>query len=215
MIIIEGNFIDIKNFYFAGKKLVEGVQNVMDRVATNVTNSPGEQERLLKNPIDILCFGRAGVGKTTLLEALTGRNLGSTPRLDHGTQKLECCDINESLPRKDGSTIPIHIRFWDSKGIEKWTGSDVEQFLKELSTNNVKPLCVLYCATSNGRVDSVVVTSLLQFFFEKKIAIFYVVTNIYSQSDEQLDGQIDGGIKIMSSVSGYEPRSLTDLGKCI
>ena len=91
----------------------------------------------MSKPIDILCFGRAGVGKTTLLEALTKKDLGSSPKLDHGTTKLECCVVKENIPQSDGSVSQITIRYWDSKGIEKWTSEDVPNLVAELDKQQV------------------------------------------------------------------------------
>jgi len=184
------------------KDFVVGVHKTVERVLEKNLTTPGEQERLLKKPIDILCFGRAGIGKTTLLEALSGRNLGSTPKLDHGTQKLEAIDIQEILPKKNGDKMNVNIRFLDTKGIDKWNNSnDVVQMMSDLQAMNVEPICILYCATANGRVESRVVIEILQMFFGKKIPIFYVITNIYAQSQPQLEAQIEGGNNIMSAVT--------------
>jgi predicted GTPase len=97
------------------------------------------QDRLLSKPIDILCFGRAGVGKTTLLEALTGRQLDSSSKVDHGISKLECCEIHDDL-NKDGNSVKIHLRFWDSKGIENWSGGDLLKLFEEMQKQNVSHL---------------------------------------------------------------------------
>jgi len=187
---------------------VEEVHSVVDRVACSVTNLAGEQERLMKKPIDILCFGRAGVGKTTLLEALTGRNLGSTPRLDHGTTKLECCEIKEILPRQNGDTVPINLRFWDSRGIESWNGDDVPKMFDELKRNEVYPLCVFYCANGNGRVDSAVVTEIIRTFIQKDVVVFYLITNVFNHNNEQLNAQFNGGKEVMRKATERSARDL-------
>jgi len=190
---------------------MEDVHDVLKRVVSSVTKEEGAQERLMAKPIDILCFGRAGVGKTTLLEGLTGRDLGSTPRLDHGTTKLECISVVESLPGKNGESLSVQIRFWDSKGIEKWSSTDVKKLFEELKLNEVHPLCVFYCATCNGRVDSQIVTSILRWFLEQDLAVFYLITNLYSHSDEQLDAQITGGLEVMTVAVGSPHKDIGDL----
>jgi predicted GTPase len=127
---IDGSLNAITNF--AG-----GIYGVAMRVAENVTEHYVEQERLLSKPIDILCFGRSGVGKTTLLEALTGMDLGSTAKLDHGTTKLQCHLVDQYVPKKNGSNIHIHLRFWDTKGIDNWNSGDVTKLFEELKEMKV------------------------------------------------------------------------------
>jgi predicted GTPase len=141
----EGCYFFTKNS-LSTEKILDKVKEV-HRAASKVTNLSGEQDRLLSKPIDIFCFGRAGVGKTTLLEALTGRKLGSTSRVDHGTSKLECCDIHDNLPNKEGNSVKIHIRFWDSKGVEKWTGGDLVELFEELKNQNVSHLFLVSLLT--------------------------------------------------------------------
>lgn len=98
----------------------------------------------------------------------------------------------------------MNIRFWDSKGIEKWSDNDVQSLLNELGEQQVRPLCVFYCATGNGRVESKVVSQILKVFVEEKITVFYAITNIYSLNNDQLAGQLDGALKIMLVATGKE-----------
>jgi predicted GTPase len=186
---------------------VDKVKEIVHRVASKVTHLSSEKDRLLSKPIDILCFGRAGVGKTTLLEALTGRQLGSTSRVNHGTSKLECCEIHDNLSNKEGNSVKIHIRFWDSKGVEKWTGGDLVELFEELKNQNVSsvfsevinvevhPICVLYCGSGYGRINSGIVAHILREFLSSETPVFYVITNLYSHSDETLTGQFEGAMK--------------------
>jgi len=177
-------------------------------VVKNVTQEEGKQIRLFSTPIDFVCIGRAGVGKTLLLEKLTGRFLGSTSRLDHGTKNLSCCEILETLEGE----YPIHLRFWDTRGIDQWeTNRGVDDVILEISDNQIRPLCVFYCATGNGRVATLTVTRLLQHFYDTGVPVFYVITNIYSLSSSALDEQINGGKQIMEGITDARAVEQSDL----
>jgi hypothetical protein len=78
----------------------------------------------MNQPSDILCLDHVGVWKTTILEIPPGRSLRSNPKIDRGAKILTCCEVKQKLPKKDGSIAKVHIQFWDSKGIEKWSKED-------------------------------------------------------------------------------------------
>lgn len=182
------------------------------KVAKKATDSPAEQDRILSRPVDIVCFGRAGVGKTALLEALTGRYLGSTPRLGHGTQALTAIELSQSVPVGD-ATKDVVIRFWDTKGIDEWNGETLQRMFDDLRAKNVNPLCVLYCAAPLGRVEPDVVQSILDYFHTNDVLVFYVVTNMYAGSDEQIDDQIKQGGELLRRITKLErvPRTKSGL----
>jgi hypothetical protein len=49
-----------------------------------------------------------------------------------------------------------------------------------------------------------IVKNILQNFYQNnKIAIFYVITNMYSHTIEQFEEQISGAKEIMESATGY------------
>lgn len=62
--------------------------------------------------IDIICFGRTGTGKTTLLEAITGKNLGSS--FVENTETMFCVEHHFIME----SNIK-HVRFWAIKCLEE------------------------------------------------------------------------------------------------
>lgn len=202
-------------FFFTAMEEKHSSKDLASRIAETaegVTTSPAEVDRLLNNPIDILCFGRAGVGKTTLLEGVTRRDLGSTPRLDHGTRSLECISILEEVPLADGRSKSVHIRFWDTKGIDKWSGEDLPNMFKELEEQSAKPICVYYCTTGNGRVDTAIVKGVLQHFHDSGVIVFWLVTNMFSMNDEQMESQLEEGLQMLREITGEEDKPITSDG---
>jgi len=143
-------------------------------------------------PIDIFVFGRSGIGKSQLIEAITDIKMDSSPQLDHVTQKLT------AVIHQIGS---LTFRFWDTKGIDKWEDADtVVNLFKEIEEQKIKPIFVIYCAAAGGRVNSNIVTSILKSFNSRYIPICYVITNIYAASLQQIRAQIHGGHSIMEAV---------------
>ncbi|CAF3074438.1 unnamed protein product [Rotaria sp. Silwood2] len=119
-------------------------------------------------------------------------DIKTSPQLDHITQKLE------SFTKKFGK---LSYRFWDTRGIDSWsTPKDHTDLIEEIRQNKIKPLFVIYCSSGNGRVNSEVVTKILNYLKGTNTPIAYVITNIYNHSNEQLIGQIDGGLTIMGNI---------------
>jgi hypothetical protein len=148
-------------------------------------------------PIDIFVFGRSGIGKSTLIEAITNEKVHSSARLDHMTEQLT--EINKTIGN-------LKFRFWDTKGIDNWREGDTFNLIIQMKDREIKPIFAIYCAAAGGRVDSTVVTLILQYFQLENIPICYVITNIYAASTEQFQGQLEGGRSVMSAVFNTEDR---------
>ena len=177
----------------------------LKRLAQQVScSSPSQEKRLLDLPIDILCFGRSGVGKTSLLEAITGKDLGSTPRLNHGTTTLRSIDVSQQVRLTNGEQGTVNIRLWDTVGIDTWSPEKLSVMFSELAEQKAHPICVFYCATAHGRVDSEVVTKILTHFRELSVVVFYVVTNMFAMSDTEFDTQMEEGKNLMMKVAAVD-----------
>jgi GTPase SAR1 family protein len=155
------------------QKLAEKIANEVNKINKDYNH----QVDIINTDVDILVLGRSGVGKSTFLGSLIGESLGS-PSMNHGTRylipyiKTRYCD-NET----------INIRYWDSKGIDNWEQeSESNQFIEELRIKNINPLIVFYCARDGGRTNYTVVKKLLSHFFNRKLCVFYIITNMFSMS---------------------------------
>jgi hypothetical protein len=159
-----------------------------------------------------LCFGRAGIGKSELIKAMTHLDIPISAQIDHVTQRL-----TEAI-----TTIgDLKFHFWDTKGIDNWLDIDaVDNLFNEMKEQNIHPIFIIYCAAAGGRVDSDIVAAILKQFQVKKIPICYVITNIYAATSDQLEKQKEGGLIIMHNIFGtvaqatgnfcYEYRSSSD-----
>ena len=70
---------------------------------------------------------------------------------------------------------------------------------------------MLYCGSGNGRINSGVVAAILKEFIKAETPVFYIITNLYSHSDETLSGQISGAQKIMSWATEKKPTEISNL----
>ncbi|CAF1494136.1 unnamed protein product [Didymodactylos carnosus] len=173
--------------------------NVAQEKVTTVVRAEAQKRNLAEevilgrlSPIDILTFGRSGVGKSCLLKAITKVDIPTSAQLDHCTETLT------EVPFVCGK---LTFRFWDTKGIDKWSSSDdVDNLLDEIKLKDIKPLFVIYCACAASRVDSVMLTTLLKSLQKDGIPVAYVITNMYAHTNEQLKGQLSGGLQIMSEI---------------
>lgn len=184
--------------------LVDTIQSMIDRIAlTNAETYKLSPSVIIHQlpPVDILIFGRSGVGKSALINAITGVQVPSSPDIDHVTQTINCTIVNNGK---------LKFRFWDTKGIDKWDISDVENMFNEIKEKQINPLFVIYCASFNGRVDSKVVRKILLDFKQYNVPIAYVITNMYAGDDSQFDGQREGGFSIMNDVFLVKSKKISE-----
>jgi predicted GTPase len=146
--------------------------------------------------IDVLCFGRARIGKSSLLEAVSGLDFESKASVEHGTTFL----THKPFPIKISHQREMIVRYWDSVGIDKWESESLKHLFGELEEQKVRPLVVLYCASAGGTVKKDIVHTVLQNFASQGVVVCYVITNRYSMSTEDLKAQWDCGVEIMTSI---------------
>jgi len=160
---------------------------------------------LLENTIiDILCFGRSGIGKSTLLSALTGKNINTSAQLDHCTTQLECYTYESKL----SNDKILKFRYWDTKGIDDW--QNIGNLFIDMEKYKINPITIIYCAHGMGRVDSKIVKSILDYFYKKEKTICYIITNKYALSDQQHKAQVIGGMQILREVTNTKKEIIYD-----
>jgi len=184
--------------------LVDTIQSLVDKIALTNAETYKLAPSVIINqvpPVDILIFGRSGIGKSVLIKAMTGIQIPSSPDIDHVTQTMNCTIVTHDK---------LKFRFWDTKGIDKWDDFDVENMFNEINEKKILPLFVIYCASFNGRVQSKVVKKILLNFKEYNVPIAYVITNIYAGDDSQFDGQRTGGFNVMNDVFLAKPKKISE-----
>ena len=120
-----------------------------------VSMMAGESHRhigqILKNNISFLCCGPTGVGKSTLLNGILGRDtwLNTFPvgmNLKRGNLKLT---------REDFIEYGVTVTVWDSPGLERSTKD--EEYLKDIQEKCSDPDIFIYCIDgSESRATEVV-----------------------------------------------------------
>jgi GTPase SAR1 family protein len=187
------------------QQLCTGIETVTNRIIGTVKTVADKFDLSThvvseKLDIDILIFGRSGVGKSQLLKAITKQeNIETSPQLDHVTT-----DLKEAILKVDKLTY----RFWDSRGIDKWSNidADADNLINEIKEKKINPMFIIYCSAAIGRVESAMVRKLLEYLRGRNIPIAYVITNIYAGDDTQRQAQIKGGLQIMDEVFFNPPR---------
>jgi len=111
----------------------------------------------MSNQFNIVVCGSARVGKSTLVNALCGRELAQTSSsLSSKTDKIEKYVLNRVFNSTDeaSNSCEYSITIWDTPGIESWTKEHVQQHLSRIM-NESNPLCMIYCASpgSFARLD--------------------------------------------------------------
>jgi GTPase SAR1 family protein len=106
---------------------------------------------------NIVVCGSARVGKSTLVNALCGRELAQTSSsLSSKTDKMEkyvlnriCYPINET-----SNSSEYTITIWDTPGVESWTKDHIQKHFTQIMKES-NPLCMIYCASpgSFARLD--------------------------------------------------------------
>jgi len=101
---------------------------------------------------NIVVCGSARVGKSTLVNALCGRELAQTsPSLASTTDKMKKYVLHKVC---DSNSSEYTITIWDTPGVESWTKDHIQNHFTQIMMK-INPLCMIYCASpgSFARLD--------------------------------------------------------------
>ena len=88
-----------------------------------------------KNSMKVLVIGKTGVGKSSLINSLSGKTVADESDIDKGTHYVEVFPVQVNN---------IDVEFWDSPGLHDAEGKEKE-YLKEIVDNCADPDLILYC----------------------------------------------------------------------
>ncbi|CAF1300843.1 unnamed protein product [Adineta steineri] len=142
---------------------------------------------------NIVVCGSARVGKSTLINALCGKELAKTSNsLSSKTDQMEKYMLNRdyisSNEASNSNESQYSITIWDTPGIESWTKEHVQEHISRIMLKS-NPVCMIYCASpgSFARLDQL--EWIIESSIKSNIYCALVCTNKYSggkQSREQL-----------------------------
>ena len=153
-------------------------------IELNISNNQFSQKL---NHFNILILGRAGIGKTTLINSIL--EFEGTPKellTGEGTSKT----IGE--PKGYTSETVKGLRLWDSQGIDKETYNipkvveDVKKLINEASINNDPDKfihCIWYCVGGNRfeKSESESISELMSIYDDDTLPIIIVYTEAYDE----------------------------------
>ena len=162
---------------------------IVDSIKQEIENDLKSNEFTKKlNHFNILILGRAGIGKTTLINSIL--EFEGTPKellTGEGTSKT----IGE--PKGYISDKVKGIRLWDSQGIDKEKYNipkvveSVKKLINEASLNNDPDLfihCIWYCISGNRfeKLESESISELMSIYDDDTLPIIIVYTEAYSEN---------------------------------
>ena len=162
-----------------------GIANTLKKeIELNISNNQFSQKL---NHFNILILGRAGIGKTTLINSIL--EFEGTPKellTGEGTSKT----IGE--PKGYTSETVKGLRLWDSQGIDKETYNipkvveDVKKLINEASINNDPDKfihCIWYCISGNRfeKSESESISELMSIYDDDTLPIIIVYTEAYDE----------------------------------
>eukprot|EP01091_Cochliopodium_minus_P002573 TRINITY_DN12427_c0_g1_i1.p1 TRINITY_DN12427_c0_g1~~TRINITY_DN12427_c0_g1_i1.p1 ORF type:complete len:319 (-),score=67.03 TRINITY_DN12427_c0_g1_i1:105-1061(-) len=151
-------------------------------------NFKGEREFAVEklDNFGIMMFGPPRVGKSTLINAITGKTLAPTSAsLDSCTKEVKAYQLNVNVKTDENKEISKTITFFDTPGVEDWEpktfGKLVDEYLKKCN-----PICSLIVVSPGGFAVTENLDMVIQHLIENKIFVCLIVSNIHAGTSEQV-----------------------------
>jgi GTPase SAR1 family protein len=162
--------------------LRERLLEIRTRNYSNTGIADAKAIQKISSEFEILVFGPARVGKSTLIRELSGdEQIRTSPGLNACTQTTTAY------------TDQFGVRWWDTRGknifskvvdflffllgIEQWTEAEARSFLTEkFLDRHIIPRAAIFCRTAGALANTPVLQLLFRQFESHGIALFYVIT---------------------------------------
>ena len=172
----EQNEVPLQNY------LRERLLEIRTRNYSNTGIADAKAIEKISSEFEILVFGPARVGKSTLIRELSGDEEIRTS-----------AGLNSCTQQTTAYTDQFGVRWWDTRGrriflssslcfhfllgIEKWTEADARSFLTEkFLDRHIIPRAALFCRTAGALANTPVLQLLFRELESHGIALFYVIT---------------------------------------
>jgi hypothetical protein len=163
--------------------LRERLLEIRTRNYSNTGIADAKAIEKISSEFEILVFGPARVGKSTLIRELSGDE-----------QIRTSAGLNSCTQTTTAYTDQFGVRWWDTHGrkilqlfyktllfiligIEKWTEAETRSFLKEkFLDRHIIPRAAIFCRTAGALANTPVLQLLFRELESHGIALFYVIT---------------------------------------
>ncbi|CAF1447697.1 unnamed protein product [Adineta ricciae] len=146
--------------------LRERLLDIRTRNYSNTGIADAKAIEKISSEFEILVFGPARVGKSTLIRELSGDE-----------QIRTSAGLNACTQTTTAYTDQFGVRWWDTRGIEQWTEAEARSFLKDKFLNrHIVPRAAIFCRTSGALVNTSVLKFLFHQFESNGIPLYFVIT---------------------------------------
>ncbi|CAF1407737.1 unnamed protein product [Adineta steineri] len=146
--------------------LRERLLDIRTRNYSNTGIADAKAIEKISSEFEILVFGPARVGKSTLIRELSGDE-----------QIRTSAGLNACTQTTTAYTDQFGVRWWDTRGIEQWTEAEARSFLTEkFLDRHIIPRAAIFCRTAGALANTPVLQLLFRELESHGIALFYVIT---------------------------------------
>ena len=175
--------------------LRERLLEVRTRNYSNTGIADAKAIEKISSEFEILVFGPARVGKSTLIQELSGdEEIKTSAGLNSCTQTTTAYTDQygvrwwdtrgkiRSLQHRMRCFVLLSAESWsmrslESSGIETWTENEASQFLKEkFLDRHIVPRAAIFCRTAGALANTPVLLSIFNQLKSHGVTLFYVIT---------------------------------------
>ncbi|MBP3207489.1 MAG: 50S ribosome-binding GTPase [Campylobacter sp.] len=175
------------------EEVVVDLNEIEKKVPTEVKLLIQNQKKL--NKLNVLVIGKTGVGKSTLINTIFGRNVVRTGSGEPVTKKIVEIKIHKSFS------------IYDTKGLEmsnfEATLSDISQFIDQKAHSRDPIHIVWFCISESGRRLEVKEKMLFDMIKKRNIPTIAVITKAQQDKDyngEKFSDVVKTNLEISSSI---------------
>jgi len=180
---MEGKELSSARKKFDDPNVIDRVQQLLLQRILECADKPDDKKAIMPIAYDLSQFSDVGIlvigpskgGKSTLLSAITKKDVPSSAGWQPHTSGLGHYKVSPNSK----------VVFWDTKGIEKWSRSDIEGFVEKLIKDikpQERPACCIFVARTVGNNMQMDLMEYLLTGISRRLSmpLFFVVSDVYA-----------------------------------